>query len=88
MARSHTPLSVWFLVCLSGVQPNTRRVGRAASATTWPRATRRRSKSSTSSARGWCPDQDRIGGRPGEHVEVDETWAGGRTRGKGPWRPR
>ena len=29
------------------------------------------------------PDQDRIGGRPGEHVEVDETWAGGRTRGKG-----
>jgi transposase-like protein len=29
------------------------------------------------------PDQDRIGGRPGEHVEVDETWVGGRTRGKG-----
>ena len=29
------------------------------------------------------PDQDRIGGRPGEHVEVDETWAGGRTHGKG-----
>ena len=25
------------------------------------------------------PDQDRIGGRPGEHVKVDETWAGGRT---------
>jgi hypothetical protein len=22
------------------------------------------------------PDQDRIGGRPGEHVEVDETWVG------------
>src|SRR4029077_2781559 len=29
------------------------------------------------------PDQDRIGGRPGEHVEVDETWVGGRTRGQG-----
>lgn len=29
------------------------------------------------------PDQDRIGGRPGEHVEVDETWVGGWTRGKG-----
>jgi len=29
------------------------------------------------------PDQDRIGGKPGEHVEVDETWLGGRTRGEG-----
>jgi hypothetical protein len=28
-------------------------------------------------------DQDRIGGTPSEHVEVDETWVGGRTRGKG-----
>jgi len=29
------------------------------------------------------PDQDRIGGKPGEHVEADETWVGGRTRGEG-----
>ncbi len=29
------------------------------------------------------PDQDRIGGRPGEHVEIDETGVGGRTRGEG-----
>jgi hypothetical protein len=29
------------------------------------------------------PDQDRIGGRANEHVEVDETWVGGRTRGEG-----
>jgi transposase-like protein len=29
------------------------------------------------------PDQDRIGGRHGEHVEADETWVGGRARGKG-----
>jgi hypothetical protein len=29
------------------------------------------------------PDQDRIGGRPGEPIEVDETWVGGRTRGNG-----
>jgi len=29
------------------------------------------------------PDQDRIGGNPEEHVEADETWIGGRTRGKG-----
>jgi|GEM_PF-2180698 hypothetical protein len=27
--------------------------------------------------------QDRIGGKPGEHVEIDETWVGGRPRGKG-----
>jgi len=29
------------------------------------------------------PDQDKIGGISGEHVEVDETLVGGRTRGKG-----
>jgi transposase-like protein len=29
------------------------------------------------------PDRDRIGGREKDHVEVDETWVGGRTRGKG-----
>jgi transposase-like protein len=29
------------------------------------------------------PDQDRIGGTSGEHVEADETWVGGRTRGEG-----
>ena len=29
------------------------------------------------------PDQDRIVGNPDEHVETDETWIGGRTRGKG-----
>ena len=29
------------------------------------------------------PDQDRIGGKPEEHVEADETYVGGRTRGKG-----
>lgn len=28
-------------------------------------------------------DQDRIGGLPDQHVEVDETWIGGRTRGEG-----
>ena len=29
------------------------------------------------------PDQDRIDARAGEHVEVDETCVGGRTRGEG-----
>ena len=29
------------------------------------------------------PNQDRIGGQPKNHVEVDETWVGGRTRREG-----
>ena len=29
------------------------------------------------------PDPDCIGGNPGAHVEADETWVGGRTRGEG-----
>ena len=29
------------------------------------------------------PDQDRIGGQPANHVEVDEVWIGGKTRGEG-----
>jgi len=29
------------------------------------------------------PDQDRIGSKPDEIVEADETWIGGRMRGKG-----
>ena len=45
---------------------------------------RRPSAFSTSSAAGMVrPNQDRIGGKPGEHVEIDETWVGGRTRGEG-----
>jgi hypothetical protein len=31
------------------------------------------------------PDQDRIGGRAGKHVEVDETYVGGRRRGERRW---
>ncbi len=29
------------------------------------------------------PDRDRIGGHPRDHVEIDESWVGGRTRGEG-----
>src|SRR2546428_3406613 len=29
------------------------------------------------------PDRDRIGGQPRDHVEIDESWVGGRTRGEG-----
>ena len=34
------------------------------------------------------PDQDRISGRDGEHVKVDETLVGGRTRGEGRGNPK
>ena len=34
------------------------------------------------------PDRDRIGGVPKTHIEVDETWVGGRTRGEGRARVR
>ena len=29
------------------------------------------------------PGRDRIGGQPRDHVEIDEFWVGGRTRGEG-----
>ena len=29
------------------------------------------------------PDRDQIGGHPRDHVEIDESWVGGRTRGAG-----
>src|SRR5207248_2828560 len=41
---------------------------------------------------GWCgerragmdrPGRDRLGGQPRDHVEIDESWVGGRTRGEG-----
>ena len=44
-------------------------------------ATRRPFKFST--RRAWCGPTKRIGGQPKNHVEVDETWVGGRTRGEG-----
>ena len=76
-------MSVWFWSAYR-CQPNTRRVGRAAPATTWPVALRDGVPNPPQAPRGMVrPDQDRIRGRPGEHVEVDETWAGGRTRAKG-----
>src|ERR1700745_3617503 len=34
------------------------------------------------------PDRDRIGGQPRDHVEIDESWVGGRTRGEGPGGPK
>jgi transposase-like protein len=84
MERSHMPLSVWFWAAylvtsqtqgVSAVQFQ-RQLGLSRYETAFGILHKLR-------AAMVRPDQDRIGGRPGEHVEVDEVWVGGRTRGEG-----
>jgi len=84
MERSHTPLSVWFWAAylvasqtqgMSAVQFQ-RQLGLSRYETAFGILHKRR-------AGMVRPDQDRIGGRAEEHVEVDETYIGGRTRGEG-----
>jgi transposase-like protein len=84
MERSHTPLSVWFWAAylvasqtqgMSAVQFQ-RQLGLSRYETAFGILHKLR-------AGMVRPDQDRIGGRAEEHVEVDETYIGGRTRGEG-----
>jgi transposase-like protein len=84
MERTHTPLSTWFWAAylvssqtpsLSAVQFQ-RRLGLSRYETAFQILHKLR-------AGMVRPDQDRIGGKPSICVEVDETWVGGRTRGKG-----
>jgi Transposase zinc-ribbon domain len=84
MERSHTPLSTWFWAAylvasqtpgMSAVQFQ-RRLGLSRYETAFQILHKLR-------AGMVRPDQDRIGGDADEHVEVDETWVGGRTRGEG-----
>jgi hypothetical protein len=84
MERKHTPLSVWFWAAylvasqtpgISAVQFQ-RQLGLSRYETAFQILHKLRSGMVR-------PDQERIGGNPGEHVEADETWVGGRTRGKG-----
>lgn len=84
MEKSHTPLSVWFWAAylvasqtpgISAVQFQ-RQLGLSRYETAFGILHKLR-------AGMVRPDQDRIGGQPGQHVEVDETWVGGRTRGEG-----
>ena len=81
MERSHTPLNVWFwgayLVAnqtpgMSAVQFQ-RQLGLSRYETAFQILHKLRSGMVR-------PNQDRIGGQPKNHVEVDETWVGGRTR--------
>lgn len=84
MERTHTPLSVWFWAAylvssqtqgMSATQFQ-RQVGLARYETAFQILHKLR-------AGMVRPDQDRIGGEACDHVEVDESWVGGRTRGKG-----
>ena len=84
MERSHTPLSTWFWAAylvasqtpgISAVQFQ-RQLGLSRYETAFGILHKLR-------AGMVRPNQDRIGGKPGEHVEIDETWVGGRTRGEG-----
>ena len=84
MERSHTPLSVWFwaayLVASQTPGMSAVHFQRQLGLTRYETAFGILHKLRAGMVR---PDQDRIGGRPKEHVEVDETWVGGRTRGEG-----
>ena len=84
MERTHTPLSVWFWAAylvtsqtpgMSAVQFQ-RQLGLSRYETAFQILHKLR-------AGMVRPDQDRIGGKPDVVVEADETYVGGRTRGKG-----
>jgi transposase-like protein len=84
MERSHTPLSVWFwaayLVASQTPGMSAVQFQRQLGLSRYETAFQILHKLRVGMVR---PDQDRIGGKPGEVVESDETWVGGRTRGKG-----
>lgn len=84
MEGSHTPLNIWFWAAylvtsqtpgMSAVQFQ-RQLGLSRYETAFQILHKLR-------AGMVRPNQDRIGGKAHEHVEVDETYVGGRTRGKG-----
>jgi len=84
MERSHTPLSVWFWAAylvasqtpgVSAVQFQ-RQLGLSRYETAFGILHKLR-------AGMVRPDQDRIGGKADGHVELDEAYMGGKTRGEG-----
>jgi len=84
MERTHTPLSVWFwaayLVTSQTPGMSAVQFQRQLGLSRYETAFQILHKLRVGMVR---PDQDRIGGKPGEHVEADETLVGGSTRGKG-----
>jgi len=84
MERTHTPLSVWFWAAylLTSQMPGISAVQfqRQLGLSCYETAFQILHKLRVGMVR---PDQDRIGGNSGEHIEAVETYVGGRTRGKG-----
>lgn len=84
MERTHTPLSVWFwaayLVASQTPGMSATQFQRQLGLSRYETAFQILHKLRAGMVR---PDQDRIGGKPEIIVEADETWIGGRTRGKG-----
>jgi len=82
--RTHTPLSVWFwaayLVASQRPGMSAIQFQRQLGLSRYETAFQILHKLRAAMVR---PDQDRIGGKPEEHIEADETYVGGRTRGKG-----
>lgn len=84
MDHTHTPLTVWFwaayLVASQTPGMSAVQFQRQLGLSRYETAFQILHKLRVGMVR---PDQDRIGGKPGEVVEADETYVGGRTRGKG-----
>ena len=84
MERSHTPLSTWFwaayLVASQTQGMSAVQFQRQLGLTRYETAFGILHKLRAGMVR---PGQDRIGGKTGGHVEVDETYVGGKTRGEG-----
>lgn len=84
MERSHVPLSTWFwaayLVASQTTGMSAVQFQRQLGLTRYETAFGILHKLRAAMVR---PDQDRIGGKTDAHVEVDETWVGGKTRGEG-----
>jgi transposase-like protein len=84
MDHTHTPLTVWFwaayLVASQTQGMSAVQFQRQLGLSRYETAFQILHKLRVGMVR---PDQDRIGGKPGEVVEADETYVGGRTRGKG-----
>lgn len=84
MERTHTPLSVWFwaayLVASHTAGMSAVQFQRQLGLSRYETAFQILHKLRAGMVR---PDRDRIGGNLERHVEVDETWIGGATRGLG-----
>jgi hypothetical protein len=87
MQRTHSPLTCGFGARISCRQHDARHVGRSIPAPAWPDGYETAFPNPAQAARrAWCAKgRDRIGGNlgRGDHVEIDETYIGGVTRGEG-----